>query len=186
MSITPQHVGDLLVLGISGYPNVTIASVVSSGSGPTWHDAYTSAVDSNDIINGVYWAQAANTTAFNVTVTFNNPPATVSELTLDEFNTTLASPTWSVVHANGQLTTSNATVSYPSLATTAGELYYGYAVIGAGPSTPGTTTGFSWEETNTFDNMIAYDVNTSAPSEQPTFTQASAANANAVGVVFSA
>ena len=189
-TITPTSAGDIIAVGISAYPGVTVSSV--SGGGISWQQGESDGPDSVGISDAIFWGQALNTTSFQLLVTFSGD-VTSATIAWDEFATTATSPSWSQVASgsvcgtgstNCQTLTANATtVNYPTLTSTAtDQLYFGYAVPG---STPSVTNGggFTYQETNN-GRVLVYSLDAPAPSS-PSFTQVTSDPYNSVGVIVS-
>jgi hypothetical protein len=152
VSVTPAHVGDLIVVhGSTANASQTVTTV--SGGGVTWSKA----VDGNDgtgIYSFIWWGVAASTAAFTLTVTTATVDASSDlELWVNSYTAAGASvqPTWYLGVTGGVVGNPGSTSNqyWPSLtATDATSLYSGwnyiYSSYGGGSI---TTSGITYDPT---------------------------------------
>ncbi|MGD0381748.1 MAG: IPT/TIG domain-containing protein, partial [Acidimicrobiales bacterium] len=185
LAVSPQHVGDLLVLVVKAESTTITVSSVSGGGVGTWAQAEDYAGYSGHDLE--IWTGTVTTTgASTIAVTFSaSVTAVYTGLAAQEFSASSGSSTvWAVGSGSGISNTSSTTVTLPKLTPTGtGELYFGYAAI-ANNGAAGTTTGFTYATTSDAD-VATYDTNVSA-AIQPTAKQSPAGVSGAVGVLISA
>ncbi len=181
ISVDPTTAGDMLVVSIldTGTPTVTALS----GGGVT---AWTKAVGAGSGFDDEIWYGKVTTPGTaTITATWSGSVASdVTEYSAREFTAGLgASTTWSVDHTGTQSNTTSSTITYPSLSPSAtGELYFGFATDNN--ATGGSTSGFTYANTAT-NNQVTYNPNVSSPNAyQPTGTQSPSDTSFAEGALF--
>ncbi len=186
LAVSPQHLGDLLVLVVKVASTTVTATTVTGGGVGTWTRAegpYTGYAGNDlEIWTGVVTATGASTitVAYSASVT-----AIYTGLASEEFSSSSgSSTTWSVDTAAGISNPSSTTVTLPKLTPTGtGELYFGYGAV-ANTGAAGTTSGFTYSTTADAD-VSAWNTNVSS-ALQPTATQAPAGVSGAVAVLIKA
>jgi RHS repeat-associated protein len=183
LAVTPEHVGDALVLSVMAQdPTVSVTSV--SGGGATWQPI-TSTSYGYEI---EMWLGTVTTTGSStITVTFSSSVASTGvELDSQEYaSSTGASTTWGI-DKTGYLknTASSSTLTYPTLSPTGtGELYVGFANAPEWADT-GSTSGFTYVTSDWGDQLI-YDPSVSA-SVSPTGTQYASSFSGTIGALLTA
>ncbi len=185
LAVTPQHVGDLMLLAVKVASTSISASSVSGGGVGTWTRAegpYTGYAGHDLEI----WKGTVSTTGSStITVTFSGSVTSISTgLVSQEFSGTGSGTTWGVDTGAGISNASSATVTFPKLTPSAsGELYFAYAAV-ANTASAGTTSGFTYGLTPD-GNVATYDTNVSAAT-QPTATQSPAGVSGGLGVLITA
>jgi hypothetical protein len=168
LAVTPQHVGDALVLSIGVFPSSPTVSSVSGG-GSTWSRVSYTTV-SGDIEE---WLGTITTTGSStITVTFSGSiSGKQDELLAQEFSSsTGSSTTWALDVAGHSTTSSNSTtVTMPALSPAgSGELYVDYSAVD-NSGAAGSTSGFTYDITSE-GSIFAYNPSVSA-SVTPTASQ---------------
>jgi hypothetical protein len=193
LAVTPQHIGDLLILESQIHSaTITVTGVTGTGTG-TWAlaEQYVNPPNSlypNGITEEIWWAVATATAATTINVAYSASVAALTpELVADSFTpSTLSSSVWSVVASNGATAASTSTITFPSLTsgTSANQLYWGYAES-TGTAGLGSTTGFTYAlTTDGSGNLTTYDAGV-APSANNTPTAPTAAGDNSsTAVIF--
>ncbi len=182
LSVSPATVGDLLTVSILATGPVTVSSL-SGGGVSTW----TKAVGGGSGFDDETWYGKVTTAgASTITATWSGSIASdVTEYSAQEFAASTGSgTTWSVDHTGTQNnTTSSSTITYPNLSPTgSSELYLGFATDNN--ATGGSTSGFTYANTAT-NNQVTYNPSVSSPSAyQPTGTQTPAGTSFALGTLF--
>jgi hypothetical protein len=185
LAVSPQHVGDLLVMAVKVDSTTITASSVAGGGVGSWgrvQGPYTGyAAHDLEIWAGVVTATGSST----VTVTFSGSVASIQTgLSAQEFSASGSSPTWSLDTGGGISNASSATVTFPRLTPAGtGEAYFGFAPV-ANSGAAGTTSGFTYAVTADGD-VAAYDANVSA-AVQPTATQSPAGVSGGIAILFAA
>jgi RHS repeat-associated protein len=188
LSVSPQTVGDLMVLTVSTGSNpAPTVSTVSGGGVGTWTlakriDDNTYAFEDAEIWTGVVTATGAST----ITITLSGY-SDGNDLTAQEFSAG-SGATWSVA-SSAAATQFNTPFDYPSLtAASAGQLYYGVAIRNnSGTLAGGGTTGFTYNATGLgLSDLVTYDTNVSGAVEPTATNSSSGSYENVVGVLISA
>ncbi len=186
ISMSPQHVGDALVLSITiDTASVSVNSI--SGGGSSW-TKLESATDSNDDREVELWLGTVNSTGSS-TIYMNYSGDTNGayvDLSVQEFSAGLGQNThWSADKASSASTTSStSTISLPSLTPSgSNELYVGYAWLPQYVTT-GSTAGVSYPITAA-GNLFAYDGDVSS-AIAPTAIQSPDGDYQAVGALITA
>jgi hypothetical protein len=186
LSVSPAHLGDLLVLGVKVNSSSITASSVSGGGASTWSRAegpYTGYAG-HDV---ELWRGTVTTTGpSTITATFSGSVSAIkTDLVAQEFQASSgASTSWSVDTGAGISNVSSTTVTFPQLTPTGtGELYFGYIPV-ANSASAGSTPGFTYATTADAD-VAAYDTNVTA-TVQPTATQAPAGVSGGLAVLITA
>ncbi len=190
LNITPQNVGDLVILSSQIHSQtITVSSVTSADTG-TWQMAQRNVDSTNGIITEeVWWAVATATTAATpVTVTYSASVAALSpELVADSYTTSQPS-TWSTVVGGGAAATAVTTIAFPSLTSGAGsaQVYWGYAESTA-TAIAGSTAGFTYTSTSDASGNMSIENPSLTPSTiyAPTASQTSA-NTTSIAEIFAA
>ena len=156
LSVSPQAVGDALVLGVKiSSSSVTVSSI--SGGHATW-SKLTNSVDSSQTRDVELWLGTVTSTgSASISVTYSGSVSSINtELDVQEFsNGTGSSTTWTkdVVGAS-QNDTSSTTITWPTLtAAGASELYVGFGRAASTPSAGGTS-GFTYNTSTNSDPYI--------------------------------
>ena len=182
LAISPQHVGDLLVLFTKADASGITVSSVSGGGVNTWTRAISYSGYSNHELE--LWIGTVKTVgASTLAVSFSASVAsTYTGLASEEFSATGgASTIWSVDSSSGISNGSSSSVSFPKLTPSAtSELYFSYAAV-ANTALAGTTSGFTYQPTSDGD-IVAYDTTVSGP-EQAAATQSPSGVAGAVAIL---
>ncbi len=191
INISPQNVGDLVILSMQLHvTNVSITSV-SGGNTGNWQlaEAYTN--DSNaggtdELHYEVWWGVATRAGPSTVSISYSQSVASDPiELIADSFTSGSGLP-WKVVAHGGASGASGTSAVWPSLMSDsldADQLYWG-ASEEETASTPGSTAGFNYEET-AMGNCFLYDAQlTQSTAYQPSCTVSPPAVSTEVGVIF--
>ncbi len=186
LSVSPQHVGDLMTLAIKiCSPTVSVSSV-SGGGVTSWTKAvgpYTAYKDTElEIFTGVVSTKGSST----ITVTFSASVRSVYVgLAAREFSGSAGtSTTWALDTGAGIANASSSTVTFPKLTpSTTGELYFGYAAL-ANTGSAGTTPGFTYATTVDAD-LVTYDTGVMG-TVQPSARQSPAGVSGAVAILVGA
>lgn len=182
LSVTPQHVGDALLLGafINGTPSITSIS----GGGATWQKltrGFPFTFGSVELWLGTVSATGSST----ATVSFSSSVSGMAiGLYAQEFtNGTGASTTWREDVGAG-LNGSSAAVTFPTVtpSLTSGELYVGFANT-ASTASAGSTSGFTYDTAT--DGLFIFNPSVSATST-PTASQSPSAVYASVAVLLRA
>src|ERR1035441_9657352 len=167
IALSPQHVGDLLVLFAKDDATGITVSSVSGGGVSTWTRAGSYSGYANHDLE--IWTGTVSTVgAATATVTFSASVAsTYTGLASEEFSATTGTNTqWSVDTSGGISNTASTSVTFPKLAPGGtGELYFAYDAV-ANTASTGTTSGFTYATTSDGD-VASYDVNVSAAGGPP-------------------
>jgi hypothetical protein len=183
LALTPQHLGDLMVLAVKvGSSTVTASSVTGGGvggwariEGPYTHYSGTDLE---------LWAGVVSATGpATVTVAFSaGVSSTYTGLAVQEFSASVGSAAvWGLDNGAGVSNASSTSVAFPKLTPSGtGELYFGYAAAaqnGSGKSASGITYA-----TTADADVVAYDTNVST-ALQPVATSSPAGASGAVGIL---
>jgi hypothetical protein len=185
LAVTPQTMGDVLVVfAEAGTTGVSVSSV-SGGGVSSWTKGVgftgTGGVDTE-----IWFGKVTATGASTITFAWSGTIAGHStEYGAQEFASSLgASTVWALDKPGTNNGPSSTTVPYPSLTPSgSGELYFGYAEVANGAGT-GSTTGFTYAVTSN-GNSVTYDPVVSG-TVAPSATQSPAGVSTAVGVLLSA
>jgi large repetitive protein len=185
LAVSPQGIGDLLVLAVKADSTSVSASSISGGGVGTWTRAegpYTGyAGHEFEIWEGAVTAIGSST----ITVTFSASVTSIStEFAAQEFSGSGSGTVFSVDNGAGISNASSTTVTFPPRTPTGtGELYFSFASI---PNTAaaGTTPGFTYV-TTTDGDMAIYDTNVSS-AVSPTASQSPAAVSGGAAVLIAA
>lgn len=185
VTVSPASKGNLLVLFSHATNNVTITGV--SGGGVTNWTKVTSNTNTTGQGNNEMWRGVVTTTgSATATVTYS-AAAGVNEIAAQEFTMGSASGTWAIDTSGTAINSGNQTaINYPALTpASSSELYTGYAWSQYTMSA-GTTPGFTYVATSG-GKFTSYDKNvTGGTSINPTATQSTAGNYNAIAAVVAA
>jgi hypothetical protein len=186
LAVSPQHVGDVMVLAVKIHSTSVAASAVAGGGVTTWTQARApyAAYSGFDVQlwTGTVTASGSST----ITVTFaSSVKSTYTGLAVQEFSASSGAGTaWGIDTGGGISNPSSTTVTFPALTPSGtGELYFAYAAA-ANTASAGTTTGFHYPTTSSAD-VTAYDTNVSGPV-QPTAKQTPAGLSGALAVLLTA
>lgn len=169
LTVSPQTVGDLMVLTVSTDNSTppTVTSVTGGGVSD-WSLAQRFDDTTNALLNAEIWYGTISTTGSSTITATISGFSNFTDLTAQEFSAGGAA-TWSV-DTGGGCSTLGTPWSYPSLtAAGSGELYYGVAIRNNSGTLSGNgTTGFTYEGSS-FGNgdLVAYDADASG-TIQPT------------------
>ncbi len=185
LSVSPQHVGDIVMLAVKADSTSVSASSVSGGGVSTWTRAEGpySGYAGHDL---EIWKGAVSTSGSStITVTFSGSVSGIlTELAAQEFSGSGSGTVFSFDNGGGISNTSSTTVALPGLTPAGiGELYFSFASLPNSPSA-GSTPGFNYV-TTTDGDMTAYDTNASG-AVNPTASQSPAGASGAVAVLISA
>ena len=186
LAVSPQHVGDLLLLAVKTASTTISASSVSGGGVGTWtrvEGPYTGYAGYDLEI----WKGTVSTTGSStVTVAFSASVTSIETgLLSQEFSSGAGAGTsWGVDTGAGISNASSTGVTFPKLTPSGtGELYFGYDAV-ANSGAAGATSGFSYGISADGD-VAAYDTNVSA-AVQPTAAQSPAGVSGGVAVLVTA
>ena len=185
LSVSPQAVGDVLVLAVKVNSTAITVSSVSGGGVSAWSNLESYSVYAGHDLE-LWMGRVTATGSSSVTVTFSSSVSSISvELTSEEFSAGLgASTVWAKDIAGGQSNGSSTMVGFPSLTPTgSSELYVGYASVSTSGEA-GTTSGYTYDTTGD-GNVFLYDPNVSS-SSAPTAMASSAGTSGAVGALVTA
>ncbi len=184
LNVSPQNLGDVLVVAaIAGNTGVSV-STVSGGGVTTWARAvqYDGVNEPRDM--EIWYGKVTTTGSSSITFTWSGSISSVLiEYNAQEFTAGLGSSTvWSLDKTGHSENASSTTVSYPSLTpAAAGELYFGFVDLPNAPSA-GSTTGFTYV-TAAAANQIAYDPDTGSGAVAPTSSQSPAGVSSSVAAL---
>ena len=194
IGVTPQHVGDLVVLDSQIHSqSITVSSVSSTGgiAGP-WHFANRYLDTTNGVITEeVWWATASGTTASTITVTYSGTISslpTPPELVADSFTTSGGAATWSFIAGGGNAGSNTSGITFPSLTSDqvdASQLYWGY-VESTKTAVVGGTTNFQYATTPNGNLSLYNDQLSLNTAYAPTATATPPGNFSAIGAIFAA
>jgi hypothetical protein len=169
LPVSPEALGDLMVLAVAfngGTSGATVTSVSGGGVG-TW--AKSNTIQQNGEVIQLWWGVVSTTGPFTVDLSTTGTFVT-EEVVAQEFYAS-SRGTWGVAGLPGQAKSATSTVLFPNLtATSSPELYFGYAVV-AGVVLSGCTTGFTYAMTPD-DNLLCWDPDYSG-SKGPAASQSS-------------
>lgn len=176
LSVSPNAVGDIMVLFIVPQKGNTVSSV-SGGDVTTWIS--TTGNSSVWVYRGVITSTGAST----ITVNLAGANGT-NELAAMEFSYGASSGSWVIDDSNTSSGTSS-TITYPNLTPqSAKDLYVGYVKAGATTSA-GSTAGFTYLAGAQASTQGTYNTSVST-SIAPTSTQSSSTTYNASAVLIAA
>ncbi len=184
LAVSPQNVGDVLVVFAQRLTGSTLTSV-SGGGVSTWTKGvqFSGSVGVDEEI----WYGKVTTTGAS-TITFNWSSSITGhygEYGAQEFTAGLGASTVWALDKSGTLNGASSTsLPFPSLTPSgSGELYFGYTVPN-NTAVAGSTSGFTYDVTGE-DNIVAYDPTVSG-AVSPTASQSPASTSSAVAVLLSA
>ncbi len=189
ISISPQNVGDLVILSSQIHSqSITVTGVTSADTG-TWTHAQSYVDSINGVITEeVWWAVVTATTAATpINLTYSAALGGLSpELVADSYTTSVPS-TWSTVAGSGGAATFTTTIDYPSVTSSSAtsQLYWGYSESTTG-GVAGSTSGFTY--TSTANGNLSIDNPALSPATvyAPTATQTPAGNTTSIAEIFAA
>jgi hypothetical protein len=185
LAVSPQTVGDVLVVYAQVGTATPKVSSISGGGVTTWTKgsqfAGTVGFDTE-----IWFGKVTSTGASTITFTWSSSIAGhTAEYGAQEFTAGLgASTVWALDKSATTNGASSTTVPYPSLTPSgSGELYFGYAGV-AQTATGGSTSGFTYSVTPEV-NIAAYDPNVSG-TVAPSAVQSPAGTSSSVAILLSA
>ena len=162
LAVTPQTVGDVLVVYAEVDATGHTVSSVTGGGVSTWaQGAQFSGANGTD--EEIWFGTVATAGASIITFTWSSSISSDSaEYGAQEFSAGLgASTVWALDGSGGTNGISSTTVPLPSLTpSTSDELYFGYGEV-ANTAAAGSTSGFTFTVSN--GNIVAYDPGVSGP-----------------------
>ena len=187
LSVSPQHVGDLVALSVRVSSSSISVSSISGGGVSTWtrREGPYSGYGGNDF--EIWTGVVSSTGSSTVTVSFSGSVASDGvELTGQEFSAASgSSTTWGLDTGAGVSNSSSTTVTFPTLTPSgSGELYFGFAQVD-NTGSAGSTSGFTYDVTSPAENVVTYDPNVSAAAT-PTASQSPAGTSGAAAVLMTA
>ncbi len=185
LAVTPQTVGDVLVVFAEVETTGPTVSSVTGGGVATWTKGGQFA-GSDGVDSEIWFGKITTTGSATVSFTWSSSiSGHAAEYGAQEFSAGLGANTvWALDKTAGTNGASSTTVPFPSLTPSgSGELYFGYAQV-ANSAAKGATTGFTYAVT-TNGNAVTYDPNVSG-TVAPTATQSPAGVSTSVGVLLSA
>ena len=189
LTISPSAVGDEIVLTTQIPTSGVTVTGISGGGVSVWSKAVVNNGDGTVNRVEMWYGTVTATGSSTITVTYSAAPGS-EEVTATEFTAAgvNASTTWGLDSTGAQINASSTTVTFPSLSSVGSdELYIGYSQVQNPPAAAGTTTGFNYIVTSTQHNIITYNSSTNANTAyQPTATQASAGESNALAAILTA
>ncbi len=181
LSVSPQHVGDALVLSVGVFATGFSVSSVSGGGSTGWTEISRSTANGGD--TEVWLGTVTTTGSSTITATFSSSVSSkITELDSQEFqSSTGASTSWALdVAGNAGTTSSSTVVNLPTLAPSgSGELYVDFTELDySNTGVAGSTSGFNYDVYQ--GSIFAYDTSVSASvsptaAQTPTGTYAEAA-----------
>ena len=186
LAVSPQHVGDLLILAVKTSSTTITAASVSGGGVSTWTRAEGpySGYSGHDL---EIWTGTVGTIGSStITVAYSGAVTSINiGLAAQEFTSTSGSATvWALDTGGATANASSTTATFPQLTPAGtGELYFGYGAV-ANTGLAGATSGFTYATTSDAD-VATYDTSV-ASVVQPTATQSPAGVAGAVAVLITA
>ncbi len=182
LTVSPQTVGDALVLLAKISSSTTTVSSVSGGGPGTWSKvgAYEDA-SGHDL--EVWLGTVTKAGSGKVSLTYSASVGSISvELVAQEFTAGLGSASvWTKDVAAGQSNATSSTVASPTLsAATSGELYVSYSRC-PGQVDSGSTPGVTYHPT-ALGNMFLFDPNVTG-AISPTSSQSPADTSSAIGAL---
>ena len=186
ITVTPQKVGDLLVLSDQLHSTSIRVTAVSGGNAGSWQLAGQYVDTPNTLTYQVWYAVATSVGSSKISLAYSATTTLPVELVVDSFTTSQA-VAWKVVASGGSSNTASSTVTFPTLTTgtAPGELYWG-ASEEHGTGFAGSTPGYVYDQTSEA-NLFLYN-STLAPNSvtSPTGGETPSAVSTAIGVIFSA
>jgi RHS repeat-associated protein len=187
LSVSPQNVGDAMVLAVGVFSGSAPTVTSVSGGNATWQKLTNTADSSTGTDTELWLGTVTATGSSNITVTYSGSVSSNNiELNAQEYtNGTGASTAWSGdVAGSSQNHTSSTTVTFPSLTPSAsGEAYVGYGDE-TNDTGGGTTSGFTYDATSDL-NAFIYNTNVSS-AVSPSATQSPAGESDTVGALLRA
>jgi hypothetical protein len=185
LALSPQGVGDvLMVFAQVGTPTATVSSV-SGGGVSTWTKAVQFA-GSVGFDTEIWFGKVTTTGPSTITFTWSGSIAAhTAEYGSQEFTAGLGASTVWAADKSGTINGASSTnVPFPALSpSVSGELYFGYAGV-VNSATGGSTLGFTYNVTAK-SNIVSYDPNVSG-AVSPTATQSPAGASSAIAVLMRA
>jgi hypothetical protein len=185
LAVSPQHVGDLMVLFAKASQAGVSLSSISGGGVSTWTRAISYSGYANHDLE-MWTGEVSMTGASPITVKFSSSVAsTHTGLAAQEFSASAGvNSVWNVDTSGGISNAATTTVTFPKLTPSGSdELYFSYAVV-ANTASAGKTSGYAYSTTSDGD-VAAYDVNVSSV-QQPTATQSPTGVSGAIAVLIAA
>jgi hypothetical protein len=185
LAVTPQNLGDVLVVFAQVGSTTPKVSSIAGGGVATWTKGqqFAGSVGADEEI---WFGKVTTTGASTITFTWSSSiTGHTAEYGAQEFSAGLGASTVWALDKSGTLNNASSTaVSFPSLTPAgSGELYFGYAVP-ANTASAGTTSGFSYA-TTAEANVTTSDTNVSG-AVTPAAAQSPAGISSAIGVLLSA
>jgi hypothetical protein len=162
--VSPQSTGDILVLTVMAqYATTPQVASVSGGGVSSWSKAVASIGNSEQFDIEVWWGVVTSTGSSNINVAYTGSVPAYVELMAQEFAAGHG-VTWSLGTTGGSVSTTQ-TVTFPALtASSAGQLYVGYAAV-PGSATPGSTPGFTYDAPTGLGNVFLYDTDVTGTAD---------------------
>ncbi len=186
LSVSPQHVGDLVTLAVKIASATVTASGVSGGGVATWSRAEGPYAGYSGYDLELWSGTVTATGSSTVTVSFSGSVSAVNVgLAAQEFTSSSGSSTTWAVDTGGAIdNASSTTATFPKLTPSGtGEVYFGYDAI-AQTGSAGSTSGFTYATTADAD-VVTYDTDVTG-AVQPTATQSPAGVSGGVAVLVTA
>jgi uncharacterized repeat protein (TIGR02543 family) len=190
LTVSPAHVGDLVVLESQIHSQTIAVLGVTSPNITGWTNAqqYVDSTDVPAITEEIWYGTATAAGSTTITVNYSASVASLTpELVADSF-TTPSTSTWSVVSHSGAQVSSSSIITFPSLLSSAAanQLYWGYAED-AGTASAGSTSGFTYTSTGATGNLVASNpALTATTTYTPTATMSPAGANTSTAVIFAA
>jgi hypothetical protein len=191
VTVDPQKVGDLLLLGEQVHSTAVTVMSVSGGHAGRWRLAYREVDSANALTYEAWYAVATNVGSAAINVTYaGDDTGLENELLADSF-TSSQPATWVLEADGGESNTDPTTtaVTYPTLAsgTAASQLYWGASEEHT-QGGPGSTPGFEYGVSVSPGNNEYCDDPALAPSTSytPTAVTEGPAVSTTIGLIFAA
>lgn len=190
LAITTSAIGDLIVVTADvTSPTITLTGV-SGGNAGSWTQVcaplYDSAVaNSQSMWKGVVTSTGAGTLTFTYSAAIGT---TGVQRVFQMFHSSNgASTTWTVEASNEQVNAAATTGSFPTLtAGGTGRLYFGLCAVVSGFPTGSTTGGWVWDNTDTYLDLLLYNLSVGSGSVTPPTTGTGTSQKSvALGALFS-
>jgi hypothetical protein len=185
LAVTPQTVGDVLVVFAQVGSTTPKVSSIAGGGVATWTKGVQFA-GSEAADEEIWFGKVTTTGASTITFTWSSSiSGHTAEYGAQEYSAGLGSTTTWALDKSGTLNNASSTsVGFPSLTPSAsGELYFGYSVLPNAPAA-GSTSGFTYSITAD-GNIVASDPNVSG-AVTPSAAQSPAGISSSIGVLLSA
>ena len=182
LPVSPETVGDALVLTVKVSSATATVTSVSGGGVATW-TSLTSFQDNASHDLEIWLGTVTTVGSSQISVSYSASVSSVSvELAAQEFSAGLgASSVWTKDQAAGQNNASSTTIASPPLTPSGtGELYLSYS-RSPGEVLAGSTSGFTYDPTS-LGNMVLFDPTVSG-AVAPTSTQSPANTSAAVAAL---